>query len=370
MVSAAQADAAIDADQRLGEVVAGVLTVQDITRDFGRPGVVRFRGDLRMETVDAQRILERGFAELGYTAFLRRDGDGTAILADPDTRTMRAPKLWVTVLMLVLTILSVAYAGVSAVSPAQHWTWREMAPGLSFAACLLIILMAHEMGHYFVARAVGIKLSLPLFIPFPFNFFGTMGAAEIMQGRPRNRRALLAVGAAGPLAGLLFAIPILAYGLSLSDVKLIPTGMPMMVEGNSLLYLGIKYLLFGRILPGGGYDVFIHPIAFAGWGGLLVTSFNLMPVGQLDGGHVLYALFGARSRWIIWPALVALIILGTQWEGWFLWAILIFLLGRGYPDPLDDITGLRWQERALGIVVLIVFVLIFIPVPMRIVGPI
>ena len=368
MVSAAPTDLVVDAAQRLGEAVADVLTVQDITRDFARPGVIRFRGRLRKDPDKAQGIIGPRFAKMGYTALLRRDGEVDVILADPDTRTMRAPKLWVTALLLALTILSVAFAGITSVAPAADWTWPELAPGLSFAASLMIILMAHEMGHYFVARLVGIRLSLPLFIPFPFNFFGTMGAAEIMHGRPRNRRALLAVGAAGPLAGLLFAIPILAYGLSLSEVGLIPTDVPVMIEGNSLLYLGLKYLLFGRILPGGGYDVFIHPIAFAGWGGLFVTSLNLIPVGQLDGGHVLYALFGKRTSWIIWPVLVTLVILGTQWWAWFLWAFMLFWIGRVYAEPLDDVTELRWQERTLGILILIVFVLVFIPVPLRFVG--
>jgi len=154
----------------------------------------------------------------------------------------------------------------------------------------------------------------------------------------------------------------------LSEVKPIPMNEPYFVEGNSLLYLALKYLVFGRILPGGGLDVFIHPMAFAGWGGLFVTSLNLIPVGQLDGGHVAYALFGARARRLYWPILVALLVLGTQWWTWLVWAFLLFWLGRVHAEPEDDLTLLSGGERALAIAVLVVFVMVFMPIPFQVFG--
>ena len=357
-----------DVGHQLAQSISGVFEVVDITHNHPQSGVIRLRGRLRRDPDSAYAVIGPRFKALGYTALLREDDELTAIWADPNQRTLKAPKVWVNALLLVLTIISVIFAGLFWIAPPQELGWAGLAPGLGFAASLLTILMAHEMGHYFMGRKVGVKLSLPLFIPFPFNFFGTMGAAEVMEGRPRNRRALLAVGAAGPLAGLLFAVPILVYGLLLSEVGPIVTDGPYYLEGNSLLYLGIKYLIFGRILPGDGLDVFIHPVAFAGWGGLFVTALNLIPVGQLDGGHILYALFGKRASWVLWPILVFLIILGTQWWAWYLWVFMLYFLGRTHAEPLDNLTQLRPGERALGLLMMIIAVLVFTPIPIQVFG--
>lgn len=356
-----------DAIQKLYAALDPVFEVQDITRSDDRPEHFRFRGRLLIPANEAYDRVGPQFEALGYTALFREDEDGDhMVLAQPGVVQRKERKTWVNGLLLALTVLSVGYAGLFYIAPVEAWTLAGVWPGLSFAASLLGILLAHEMGHYLMARRVGVALSLPYFIPFPLSFFGTMGAAEIMEGRPRDRRALLAVGAAGPLAGLAIAIPVLIIGLLLSEVQPIPTDMPTFTEGNSLLYLFVKYVIFGRILPSGGEDVFIHPIAFAGWGGLLVTSLNLIPVGQLDGGHIIYALFGKRVRWLIWPVLVALILLGLQWSAWYVWAALLFLMGRVYAEPLDDITRLQPRERAFAFLMLIIFALVFIPVPFRI----
>lgn len=353
--------------QLLAEAVADLFVVEDITFGLGpqRRGV-RLRGRLRLPSEQAFEIISSRFQKLGYTPYLRRDGERHAILAVPGVSTPRKLDPRVNFVLFLLTVASVTFSGLYWIARPESWTLTEMAPGLGFAAGLLAILVAHEAGHYIVARRLGVPISLPYFIPFPFFFFGTMGATEIIAGPLRNRRVLLAMGAAGPLAGLAVAIPVLIIGLLLSEVQRIPIGVPLITEGNSLLYLGIKYLLFGRLLPSGGYDVFIHPIAFAGWGGLLVTSFNLIPAGQLDGGHIVYALFGKQVNRLIWPIFIALAFLSIRWPGWLLWVFLLFLLGRGHPEPLDDITELRPSERALGILMLVIFALVFTPVPLRI----
>ncbi len=357
---------AADLGQHLAQAVADTFETRDITTGFPHEGSVRLRGKFRLPTREAYDVIGPRFRQLGYTALFRQEGDDQVILAEPGVSVPRQLNPAVNLVLFLLTVASVIFAGLFFVAPVQRWSWSEIWPGLAFAASLMAILVAHEMGHYLVARRVGVQISLPYFIPFPFNFFGTMGAAELMQGRPRDRRALLAVGSAGPLAGLALAVPILVLGLALSEVQPIPQGVPVAAEGNSLLYLAAKFLLFGRILPGGGYDVFIHPVAFAGWGGLLVTALNLIPVGQLDGGHIIYALLGKRVSWLVWPILVALILLGTQWWPWYVWGAMLFFMGRVYAEPLDDLTPLTAGERALGIAMFVILALVFVPVPFRI----
>ena len=247
--------------------------------------------------------------------------------------------------------------------------------GLPFALSLLSILLAHELGHYFTSRRYGVPASLPYFVPLPIpdflgNVLGTMGAVIVMKGRVTNRRVMLDIGSAGPLIGLVVAIPVLLIGLSLSQVQPLPVDQAYSMEGNSLLYLLLKYAIFGRWLPAGGEDVFIHPVAFAGWAGLLVTSFNLIPTGQLDGGHVLYSLLGERARLLTWPIILILAALGLLvWPGWFLWAGLVFLFGQKHPGPLDRITQLDTKRKILAVVVLAVFVLTFTPMPLTFVFP-
>jgi membrane-associated protease RseP (regulator of RpoE activity) len=183
---------------------------------------------------------------------------------------------------------------------------------------------------------------------------------------------LLDVGAAGPLAGLVFAIPILIYGLSKSPVLPLPASYQL--EGNSILYLLAKFVVKGQVLPSGGFDIFLGQVAMAGWVGLLVTGINLIPVGQLDGGHIAYALFGDRARLLYWPVLAALVILVAFTmafvgiPAWLLFVVLIFFLGRIYAVPLDDVTPLDGRRRLIAIISLILFFLVFVPIPFRIVA--
>ena len=178
------------------------------------------------------------------------------------------------------------------------------------------------------------------------------------------------IGAAGPIIGLIVAIPILLIGLSLSHVEPLPVDQGYYMEGNSLLYLLAKYAIFRRWLPGGGVDVIVSQVAFAGWAGLLVTSLNLIPAGQFDGGHVLYSLLGDRAKLFRWPIIITLAIMGLLvWPGWFLWVGLVFLFGQGHPGPLDSVTQLDRRRKVVAVVVLAIFVLTFMPVPLTYVFP-
>jgi len=248
--------------------------------------------------------------------------------------------------------------------------WRNLNKGWPFTLSLLGILVTHEFGHFFTARHFGVAVTLPYLIPFPFSLFGTMGAVIRMKDIPPDRRAMLGIGAAGPLAGLVVAIPITLVGLSLSEVGPLPTAGGYVIEGNSLLYALLKIVTFGRFLPSGGQDVMLHGMALAGWAGLLVTSFNLMPAGQLDGGHVAYALFGQRARVVTWGVLGLLIVLGIAvWQGWLVWAALIFFMARKNATPLNDVYELSHIEILLALAILLLFALTFTPLPLNIVPP-
>ena len=237
-------------------------------------------------------------------------------------------------------------------------------------------------------------MSLPYFIPFPGSLLGTLGAFINIKEIPKNRKQLLDIGLAGPLAGFIVAIPVLYIGLKLSYLDVLPATAPsngnMILEGNSLLYLAMKYLAFGQLLPApvdygsvqpvlywiryffsgtpfpaGGVDVQLSSVAWAGWAGLLVTMLNLVPAGQFDGGHIFYVLFGNRGAKKIYPWLLAALIgLGFFWSGWWFWAALVFLFGRIHAEPLDQITPLNPGRKRLAALGLVIFILCFIPVPL------
>jgi membrane-associated protease RseP (regulator of RpoE activity) len=324
---------------------------------------LELRGKLRMPSERAYEVVAERFRALGHIALFRRSPDGDLVLAVPGALPTKVGQTRVAAALFAATLLSVLLVGaMSAQRPGQDF---NLLAGWPFAAGLLGILVAHEMGHYVVARALGVPASLPYFIPMPFSIFGTMGAVMVMKAPPKNRRALLALGAAGPLAGLVVAVPALLYGLSLSSVGPIQTGPDIIQEGNSLLYLGLKMLVFGRLLPSGGQDVFLHPVAMAGWAGLLVTALNLIPAGQLDGGHALYSLIGERASKVTWGIIAAMLGLSILWPGWLLWAGLVYFLGRSHAVPLDDITEPRRRERILAIAMLVIAALVFVPIPMN-----
>jgi hypothetical protein len=373
--------------QRIEQAASDVFVVQDVTLGLpNQPQAVRLRGYLQVASQEAYARLSSRLRPLGYTPVLRRDREANVdvLLAAPGVFAEKDDSpVWVNGVLLLLTLVSVLYAGagmsdqmaaagISSDVEALVWPLLHLWLGLPFAVSLLAILGAHELGHYLAGRYYRVAVSLPYFIPMPLFLLGTMGAFIRMKGPARDRRAMLTIGAAGPLAGFVVAVPVVVIGLLLSDVGPLVApepGQMIFLEGNSILYGLIKLVLFGRWLPGGGYDVTIHPVALAGWAGLLVTALNLIPAGQLDGGHVLYSLVGHRARWFTWPIIGASLVLGLWWPGWFLWAGLIYLFGRGHPEPLDAITQLDPPRKALAVVVLLIFVVTFTPIPMRILGP-
>ncbi|NOZ56573.1 MAG: site-2 protease family protein [Calditrichaeota bacterium] len=269
------------------------------------------------------------------------------------------PKLNLT--LYILTFLSTWFVGT--------FMSGSVVLGLEYSGTIMAILTAHEMGHYLMSRKHGVPATLPFFIPFPFpwlNPFGTLGAIIRMDSRMPNRRALFDIGVAGPLAGLVITIPALILGLHWSQIqplKSVPEGTLFL--GESLLFKALSYLVVGHIPE--GYDLVLHPIAFAGWAGLFVTALNLLPIGQLDGGHVLYAMFGRRSNVVYKIMLAAFaVICALVYWGWLLLILLLIWLGYRHPPPLDDFTPLDFKRRVLGVLTFLIFVVSFTPAPFKI----
>lgn len=238
-----------------------------------------------------------------------------------------------------------------------------MVQGIYYSLSIVSILLAHEMGHYLMCRKYGISATLPFFIPIPFQPFGTMGAFIKIRERIPNRRALFDVGVAGPLAGLTLTIPILIIGLKNSNFVLLnnlPQGS--MFLGESFLFSQLAKLVLGPAPE--GYDTILHPMAYAGWAGLFVTALNLLPIGQLDGGHVLYALFGHKSKHVYKFAMLAFIIIGAfLYPGWLLLIILLLYIGFHHPPPENDYIQLDPKRRLIGYFTFAIFLISFIPVP-------
>ncbi|MFH1084877.1 MAG: site-2 protease family protein [Chloroflexota bacterium] len=349
-----------------------LVEIESITPGMQGGHALRVRGRFVRASDEVFRRIAPACRARGRTALLRHE-EGAPIIVILDGVVRPAPNnRWLPVVLAALTVLSML-ATYTLTWEAESLNWAaivaKLPRGLSFTAALLTILVCHEFGHYFMARHFGVAVTLPYLIPFPLSPFGTMGAVIHMKDVPPSRRAMLLIGAAGPLAGLIVGVPILLLGLALSEVQALPPGGGYFIEGNSLLYGLLKLAVFGRWLPSGAEDVFIHPVAFAGWAGLLVTSFNLLPAGQLDGGHAAAALLGARARYLTWAVIAATLLMGLVWQGWLLWAVLIYLFSRARAQPMDDVTPLSTRERLVAIALLVLFALTFTPLPLRIVPP-
>ncbi|MDD5503595.1 MAG: site-2 protease family protein [Candidatus Thermoplasmatota archaeon] len=235
---------------------------------------------------------------------------------------------------------------------------------LYFSLPLMLILGVHELGHYFVSKRHGIDATLPYFIPVPpFIGFplGTMGAFISTKEPITDKKALMDIGVAGPICGLLVAIPVTIIGLWLNAANpiLVPSGAEgLSYLGTPLLFDALSY--FFRIPP----DALMHPTAFAGWVGMLVTAMNLLPAGQLDGGHVMRALLGSKQKIVSFAVLVGMAIAGFFFSGWLFFAFLIMLMGIQHPPPLNDDTPLDTRRKIIGIIAIIILILCFVPVPM------
>jgi membrane-associated protease RseP (regulator of RpoE activity) len=234
--------------------------------------------------------------------------------------------------------------------------------GLPFSFAIMAILLAHEMGHYLTCRYYGIDATLPYFIPFP-SVVGTMGAFIRIKSPFQNRAELLEVGIGGPIAGFVLAVPTLIIAMAKSSGFTAPDGTFFGLERGEPLIFKLLEFLMGKTPPA-GMILNLHPIGFAAWFGFFATALNLLPVGQLDGGHVSYALFGGNHKRISQAFLFTLIPLGLfYWQGWLLWTAILLFIGLRHPITLDDSVPLKPRHTALGWIALAMFVLCFTPMP-------
>ncbi|MFZ0888055.1 MAG: site-2 protease family protein [Candidatus Binataceae bacterium] len=300
-------------------------------------------------------------------------------LALPRTR-FPAVNIALFLVTMLTTTMAGAYAAGATLSMDQPLaSLLNLASGLSFSIPLMLILFSHEMGHYLVAMRHGVDASPPYFIPAPYPsifFIGTFGAFIRIRSRPPSRRVIFDIGAAGPWAGVIVAVAAVIIGLGRSTIGPLGPSAGGFELGNSIIFYWLSRWIL-RVDPN-SVAIVLHPIALAGWLGLFVTALNLLPVGQLDGGHTIYALFGGRTHRLISRVFVlggaitvgGSIVLGLGfWGGWLLWAALLIMLGLGHPATTDSITPLDARRRIQAWMTIALFVVTFSPVPLKYTPP-
>ena len=353
-------------DAEIEGLKASVSRYFPVTQIVVNPFAVTFHVAVSPDTLDASFDgLRQELIPRNYVPTIVQEQSATVIHIQrrPEPRFRGTH---VNLLLLIVTI------GTTWVAGAVNWQLYTNAPlftidsfvfgFVSFTVPLLGILGAHEMAHYLTAKRHHVRASFPFFIP-SVPILGTFGAFISMRDPIPNRKALLEIGISGPLVGFLLALPVTVVGLFLTGGDVRPPAIP--VGGGEIT---MPSLLFGWIqgfFPASLVDPFRrHPTAFAGWVGLFVTAINLLPAGQLDGGHIARALLGDKQRYLSWGAVLLLLALGLGYVGWFLFALIILLLGVRHPPPLNDLTKLKPSRQALGILAIAILILTFVPTPL------
>lgn len=372
-------------DEDQPEVVKEVMSVRFAAEEGG---VRTFHGRLREPADTAYDKLKHAFAAQTVPLLQEDERHGAVIALLPrpveEAALERPTRPWVHWLLFGLTVVTTTWAGAAQRGVNLLEEPARFAEGLPFALALLSILGVHELGHYVAARRHGIRVTPPYFIPLPFAL-GTFGAFVQMRSPTENRRALFDVAVAGPLAGLIVAIPLLLIGLADSGVapgvvvggEATPPGVvapperttpPVVVGGASAGSSLLLALLAKLALPEAlkyGCVLQLGPLAFAAWIGIFITGLNLLPIGQLDGGHAARALLGHRTgRTISSLAMWSLLLLGVfVWPGLLTWALIVFFVAGSPTPPLNDLTPLTPGRRWLGYLTFVILLLIVVPLP-------
>jgi len=338
------------------------FTLDQLSRYMQIEGITgnRITGRIN-EPVDENLLaLKRVFEEAGAIAYFERTPDGHMITygyAPP----RRKRRLWVNVLLFVLTVGTTLLVGsLNRGGDPFKRPLDLLLLGWPFSVSIILVLGSHELAHFLTARRLGVDATPPYFLPIPHPMTGTMGAFIRIQSPVPTKSALVRVGVSGPMVGFLVALPVSFIGLMLSKPVAV-SASPGIRLGSPLIFWAMSELLHPNLGP--GWDLLLHPVAFAGWLGLFVTALNLLPIGQLDGGHVAYAVFGRRWQKLSWAVIAVLALLGFFWLGWPFWAALAIVLGLRHPPPLDDLTPLNKADWRLVAVAVLIIVLTFTPAP-------
>ena len=284
-------------------------------------------------------------------------------------------RVWLHVLLFLTTLASTTLVGGVSFTSAADVTGVTNLPallthpavlrsGLQFSLPLMAILLAHELAHYWACRNHRLDATLPFFIPAPLGI-GTLGAFIRIRSPLLSKRELFDVGASGPLAGFLVAVPCLLVGIQHSSIVAELPNRGYMLFGEPLLFRYLSTWIHPSLADGA--DLLLHPTGMAAWFGLFLTAVNLLPFGQLDGGHVLYALIGRWHRRIVWPALTVLVLLGLKWPGWWLWAVIALVMRVRHPWIPGEDEPLDARRRCLAWICIVVFVLCFTPQPITLI---
>lgn len=328
---------------------------------FTRGREVNLRGTVNDNVDGWQAVLAGELKALGYASRVSQNGTVANVSVYPAGHKIP----WLNIGLFIATAISVSIVPAWIIEGSK--VFRDSSVLLHwqrFAIPLLLILLFHEFGHYLAARRRGIRVSLPYFLPAP-SAIGTFGAFIKSNSPFPSRRDLLEVGAYGPIAGFVIALLFMFMGLSEVVVHPIPPGLNIPVLVEPLIVRLAQAIVIPGAIPA-GYTIFLqdNPMLFAAWVGLVVTMLNLLPVGQLDGGHIIYALTPRWHRLVSRGVFVLLVGLGFVWQGWWVWAVLIFFVIRfGHPPTLNDYQPLERRSRWTGWVAMGIFLLTFSPVP-------
>jgi membrane-associated protease RseP (regulator of RpoE activity) len=356
---------------KLKDVIGRYFKVYDVRWEYDSAA---FFCDLDEATLEKDfNSLRRDLIVRGYIPMVLHEG-GEHIVYVQERGITKYKSVKVNLILLIATMLTTIFVG------AMNWwsydskhldpnnMWDIFTPtalgngALYFAFPLMLILGIHELGHYFMAKHHGVAASLPFFIPVPVPPLGTFGAFISMREPIPDKKALLDIGVAGPICGFCVAVPVIILGFKLTDIF----AMPVPPDAGGLVYMGTSlfYNLLASAFPSGNY--LTHPTAMAGWVGLLVTFLNLLPAGQLDGGHVARALFGSWSKYLSYLSIIIMLVLSFyyQYYGWILFIFIIVFIGVAHPPPLNDISPLDGKRYATGAVVFMILIGCFTPVPL------
>ena len=346
----------------------------DIRETIVSPRHLRFLGSLRVSHEPAIAAMKERLARRGYIPLIRSLNGGVEVRVVSAPRSARKPKVRVNLILLLATIFTTLVAGAGLAHRGGFISGLLLVisrpgvllSGVPFSFTLLSILLIHELGHYVASKFHRVKATLPYFIPAP-TILGTLGAVIKTRSPIPDRKSLIDIGVAGPIAGFVVSVIVFIVGLRLSEFGYFPQGQGLYL-GDSLIVRALVYLFKGSGPEGS--ELLLNPVAFAGWIGFFVTMLNLIPAGQLDGGHISYALFGRVHFYLARATVAVLVILSliNREAGiiWMFWAVLILIIGLDHAPPVNDITPLGAGRKVLGAIAVVILVLCFVPAPFRI----